>query len=130
MLALLSGPIVGPASFINRVLQPGFIPPGLSILFFLVCSDRRHGSPSIHADRNSKNVTLWDIAGAFTLMGCTAAILANRIKWHSISSSYSNDTRIRQLGVNYRRTWLLAGCGVGLESLKKPRVARRGRWET
>ena len=30
----------------------------------------------IHADRNSKDVTLRDIAGAFTLMGCTAAILS------------------------------------------------------
>jgi hypothetical protein len=34
VLALLSGLIVGPAFFIIGVLQPGFIPPGLSILFF------------------------------------------------------------------------------------------------
>jgi hypothetical protein len=31
---------------------------------------------SIHVHRNSQNVTLWDIAGAFTMMGCAAAIFS------------------------------------------------------
>jgi hypothetical protein len=30
----------------------------------------------IRAERNSKNVTLWVIAGAFTMMGCAAAMLS------------------------------------------------------
>jgi hypothetical protein len=31
---------------------------------------------SIHVHRNSDNLTLWDIAGAFTMMGCAAAIFS------------------------------------------------------
>jgi hypothetical protein len=30
----------------------------------------------IHVEDNSANVTLWDFAGAFTLMGCAAAIFS------------------------------------------------------
>jgi hypothetical protein len=66
--------IVGPAFFIVRVLQPGLIPPALSTLFFSYAAIVATVAAWIHADRNSKNVTLWDIAGGFTLMGCTAAI--------------------------------------------------------
>jgi len=31
---------------------------------------------SIQTRRNSENVTAWDIAGAFTMMGCAAAIFS------------------------------------------------------
>jgi len=62
-------------------------------------------------------------------MGYTAAILANRTKWHSISSSYSNDTRIRharsQLPAHLVTSRLRCRTGVS----QKARVARRGRWE-
>ena len=68
--------IVGPAFFIVRVLQPGLIPPALSILFFSYAAIVAMVAAWIHADRNSKNVALWDIAGGFTLMDCTAAIFS------------------------------------------------------
>jgi hypothetical protein len=76
VLAPLSVLIVGPTFFIIRVLQPGLIPPALSILFFSYAAIAAMVASWVHADRNSKNVTLWDIAGAFTLMGCTAAIFS------------------------------------------------------
>jgi hypothetical protein len=76
VLAPLSVLIVGPTFFIIRVLQPGLIPPALSVLLFSYAAIAAIVALWIHVDRNSKDVTLWDIAGAFTLMGCTAAILS------------------------------------------------------
>jgi 4-amino-4-deoxy-L-arabinose transferase-like glycosyltransferase len=76
VLAPLSVMIVGPAFFIIRVLQPGLIPPALAILLFSYAAIAAMVAFWVHADRNSKDVTLWDIAGAFTMMGCTAAILS------------------------------------------------------
>jgi hypothetical protein len=76
VLAPLSVLIVAPAFFIIRVLQPGLIPPALSVVFFSYAALAALVAPWIHADRNSKNVTLWDIAGTFALIGCTAAIFS------------------------------------------------------
>ncbi|WP_245286799.1 hypothetical protein [Bradyrhizobium sp. Tv2a-2] len=76
VLAPLSMLIVGPAFFIIRVLQPGLVLPALSILLFSYAAIAAVVARCIHADRNSKNTTPWDIAGAFTLMGCTAAIFS------------------------------------------------------
>ena len=76
MLAPLSVLIVGSVFFIIRVLQPGLIAPALGVLFFSYAAIATMVAALIHAGRNSKNASLWDIAGAFTLMGCTAAILS------------------------------------------------------
>jgi len=94
VLAPLSVMIVGPAFFIIRVLQPGLISPALAILFFSYAATAAMLAAWIHTDRNSKNVTLWDIAGAFTLMGCTAAIFSEPGQVAPFSNSYSKDTRI------------------------------------
>ena len=74
VLALLSVLIAGPA-FHHRPLA-GARTPALSILLFSHAAIAAIVAVSIHADSNSKNVTLWDIAGAFTLMGCAAAIFS------------------------------------------------------
>jgi 4-amino-4-deoxy-L-arabinose transferase-like glycosyltransferase len=76
VLAPLCALIVGPAFVIIRVFQPGLIRPAFSILFFSYAAIAAMIAVCIHADRNSKNLTLWDIAGGFSLMGCTAAILS------------------------------------------------------
>jgi len=76
VFALLSGLIAGSAFVIARFLQPGLVLPALSILLFSYAAIAAIIAISIHADSNSKNVTLWDIAGAFTLMGCAAAIFS------------------------------------------------------
>jgi len=76
MLAPLCAMIVGPAFFIIRMFQPGLIPPAFSILFFSYAAIAAMVAACIHADRNSDDLTLWDIAGGFTLMGCTTAIFS------------------------------------------------------
>src|SRR6266436_5694130 len=71
ILALLSMLIAAPAFLMIRLLEPELVLPALSILLFLDAA-----IAAIVARRNSKNVTLWDIAGAFTMMGCAAAIFS------------------------------------------------------
>jgi len=53
------------------VLEPAF-----SMLLFAEAAIAAIVARSIHVHRNSQNVTLWDIAGAFTMMGCAAAIFS------------------------------------------------------
>jgi formate-dependent phosphoribosylglycinamide formyltransferase (GAR transformylase) len=71
ILALLSVLIAAPAFQMIRLLEPGLVLPAFSILLF---SDA--AIAAIVARINSENVTLWDIAGAFTMMGCAAAIFS------------------------------------------------------
>jgi len=70
ILALLSM-LIAPAFLMIRLLEPELVLPAFSILLF---SDA--AIAAIVARRNSENVTLWDIAGAFTMMGCAAAIFS------------------------------------------------------
>ena len=70
-LALLSMLIAAPAFLMIRLLEPELVLPAFSILLF---SDA--AIAAIVARTKSENVTLWDIAGAFTMMGCAAAIFS------------------------------------------------------
>jgi hypothetical protein len=76
VLTLLSVLIAGPAFLIIHLLEPGLILPALSILLFSYAAIVAIAAYSIHADWNSENVTLWNISGAFTMMGCATAILS------------------------------------------------------
>jgi hypothetical protein len=71
ILALLSMLIGAPAFLMIRLLEPELLLPAFSILLF---SDT--AILAIVARINSENVTLWDIAGAFTMVGCAAAIFS------------------------------------------------------
>jgi hypothetical protein len=71
ILALLSVLIAAPAFLMIRLLKPELVLPALSILLFADAA-----IAAIMARRNSKNVMLWDIAGAFTMMGCATAIFS------------------------------------------------------
>ena len=71
ILALLSLLVAAQVFLMIRLLEPGFVLPAFSILLF---SDA--AIAAIVARINSENVTLWDIAGAFTMMGCAAAIFS------------------------------------------------------
>jgi hypothetical protein len=71
MLALLSVLIAAPAFLMIRLLEPELILPALSILLFSEAA-----IAVIMARQNPENVTLWDVAGAFTMMGCAAAIFS------------------------------------------------------
>ena len=76
ILTLLSVLIVVPAFLMIRLLDPGFLLPAFSILLFSDAAIAAVLARAIHARRNSESVTLWDIAGAFTMMGCTAAVFS------------------------------------------------------
>ena len=65
ILALLSVLIAVPAFLMIRVLEPGLVLPAFSILLFAEATIAAIVARSIHVRRNSENVTLWDIAGAF-----------------------------------------------------------------
>jgi hypothetical protein len=74
ILALLSVLIAVPAFLMIGVLEPGLVLPAFSMLLFTEAA-----IAAIVARRNAENVenvTLWDIAGAFTMMGCAAAIFS------------------------------------------------------
>ena len=76
ILALLSVLIAVPAFLMIRVLEPGLVLPAFSMLLFAEAAIAAIVARSIHVHRNSESVTLWDIAGAFTMMGCAAAIFS------------------------------------------------------
>jgi hypothetical protein len=71
ILALLSLLIAAPTALIIRLLEPELVLPALSILLFTDAA-----IAAIVARRSPQNIMLWDIAGAFTMMGCAAAIFA------------------------------------------------------
>ncbi len=75
-LLALSMLIGVPALLTVRLLHPALILPMLSIVLFVGAAVAVLAARSLHAERDSKRVTLWDIAGAFTLMGCAAAIFS------------------------------------------------------
>jgi hypothetical protein len=58
------------------VLEAGLVLPAFSILLFAEAAIVAIVAGSIHVHRNSEDVTSWDIAGAFTMMGCAAAIFS------------------------------------------------------
>ena len=76
ILALLSVLIAAPAFLMIRLLEPGVVLPAFSVLLFSDAAIAAIVACAIHAPRNSENVTLWDIAGALTMMGCAAAIFS------------------------------------------------------
>jgi hypothetical protein len=76
MLALLSVLIAAPAFLMIRLLEPGIVLPAFSVLLFSDAAIAAIVARAIHTRRTSENVTLWDIAGAFTMMGCAAAIFS------------------------------------------------------
>ena len=76
VLALLSILIAVPAFLMIRWLEPELVLPAFSILLFSDAAIAAILARAIHARRNSQNVTLWDVAGAFTMMGCAAAIFS------------------------------------------------------
>jgi len=73
LLALLSILIAAPAFLMIRWLEPELVLPAFSILLF---ADAVIAAIVARMNSESENVTLWDIAGAFTMMGCAATIFS------------------------------------------------------
>jgi hypothetical protein len=76
ILAMLSVLIAVPVFLMIRALEPGLVLPAFSILLFAEAAIAAILARSIHVHRNSDNLTVWDIAGAFVMMGCAAAIFS------------------------------------------------------
>ncbi len=76
VLALLSVLIAVPAFLMIRGLEPILVLPALSILLFAEAAIAAIVARSIHVQKNSEKVTLWDISGAFAMIGCAAAIFS------------------------------------------------------
>jgi hypothetical protein len=63
-----------PAILLIRMLEPELVLPGFSILLFAEATIAVIVARFIRAEENAANVTWWDFAGAFTLIGCAATI--------------------------------------------------------
>lgn len=74
-LTILSIGLAVPAFFIVRELQPQLVLPAMSLLLFTAAVLTALFAFSISVERNSENLTLWDVAGGLALTGCAAAIL-------------------------------------------------------
>jgi hypothetical protein len=71
ILALLSIVIAAPASLMIHLLEPDLVLAAFSLLLFLGAA-----VAAIVARRNSNSELFWDIAGAFTMIGCAAVIFS------------------------------------------------------
>ncbi len=58
-----------------RWVEPALVLPALSLLLFTEAAIAAIAARVIHVRTSVANLTLWDFAGAFTFMGCAAAIL-------------------------------------------------------
>ncbi|WGR92544.1 hypothetical protein MTX26_21160 [Bradyrhizobium sp. ISRA443] len=75
MLLLLGVLTALPAIAAIRLIEPGLVLPVLSILLFAQAAIAAVVAYAIRVRTTSAHLNLWDFAGAFTLMGCAAAIL-------------------------------------------------------
>ncbi|MBI5262164.1 MAG: hypothetical protein HY852_10160 [Bradyrhizobium sp.] len=75
-MVALFGTLVGfPAVLMIRMLDQEIVLPAFSILLFAEAAIAALVARAIHVGENAASITLWDFAGAFTFMGCAAAIL-------------------------------------------------------
>ncbi|MCP1852948.1 MULTISPECIES: hypothetical protein [unclassified Bradyrhizobium] len=75
MLLLFGALTALPIVLTLRLVEPALVLPVLSLLLFVQAAVAAIAARVIHARSTVANLTLWDFAGAFTFMGCAAAIL-------------------------------------------------------
>jgi hypothetical protein len=74
MFALFSLLTAVPAILTLHMLEPELVLPAFSILLLAEAAVAGMLAHVIHVPEDAANVTLWDFAGAFTLIGCAAAV--------------------------------------------------------
>jgi hypothetical protein len=74
MLTLFSLLTTLPAVLAFRLLEPELVLPAFSALLFVEAAFAVIAARLIHAPEDPGNITLWDLAGGFTLIGCAAAV--------------------------------------------------------
>lgn len=71
----LFGPLTAlPAVLAFHLLEPGLVLPTFSVLLFVEAAFAVIAARLIHSPVNTGDITLWDLAGGFTLIGCAAAV--------------------------------------------------------
>ncbi|RTE88601.1 MULTISPECIES: hypothetical protein [Bradyrhizobium] len=74
MLTLFSVLTALPAVLALHLLEPQLVLPAFSALLFVEAAFAVIAARLIHIPDNSDDITLWDFAGGFTLIGCAAAV--------------------------------------------------------
>ena len=74
MVTLFSLLTALPAVLALHMLEPELVLPAFSVLLFIEAALAVIAARLIHILDNGDDVTLWDLAGGFTLIGCAAAV--------------------------------------------------------
>ena len=74
MLTLFSLLTALPAVLALHLLEPELVLPAFSILLFIEAGFAVIAARVIHLPDTADGITLWDLAGGFTLIGCAAAV--------------------------------------------------------
>lgn len=75
MLTLFSLLTALPAMLALHLLEPALVLPAFSVLLFIEAAFAVLAARLIHCSDSADDITLWDVAGGFTLIGCAAAVL-------------------------------------------------------
>lgn len=74
MLTLFSLLTALPAVLAFHLLEPELVLPAFSALLFVEAAFAAIAARLIHSPFNADDLTLWDLAGGFTLIGCAAVV--------------------------------------------------------
>ena len=74
MLVLFSLLTALPAVLSVHLLEPELVLPAFSILLFIEAGFAVIAARVNHLPDTADGITLWDLAGGFTLIGCAAAV--------------------------------------------------------
>jgi hypothetical protein len=74
MLTLFSLLTALPAVLALHLLEPELVLPAFSLVLFAEAAFAVMAARLIHLPDNAEGITLWDLAGGFTLIGCAAAV--------------------------------------------------------
>jgi hypothetical protein len=74
MVTLFSLLTALPAVLALHLLEPELVLPAFSILLFAEAAFAVIAARLIQIPGNAEDITLWDLAGGFTLIGCAAAV--------------------------------------------------------
>ena len=74
MLTLFSLLTALPAVLAFHLLEPKLVLPAFSVLLFVEAAFAVVAARLIHVPGDADDITLWDLAGGFTLIGCAAAV--------------------------------------------------------
>ncbi|WP_027543262.1 hypothetical protein [Bradyrhizobium sp. WSM2254] len=74
MLTLFSLLTALPAVLALHLLEPELVLPAFSALLFVEAAFTVIAARLLHVTGHAEGITLWDLAGGFTLIGCAAAM--------------------------------------------------------